>query len=119
MKPATVSETKHTPTASDDEPYDRNTKMQHFVAAQQALARTGKTVLHNPELHRVRVIQEEEELTSPEGSTASPSLQSTLSVGGPASLRQKVTNIVRPPPGFEATTPKPTLWYDEEDGEDD
>ncbi|RVX69100.1 hypothetical protein B0A52_06813 [Exophiala mesophila] len=36
----------------NDEPYDRSFQMQKFVAKQQALARTGKTVLHNPELHR-------------------------------------------------------------------
>ncbi|OQV01969.1 hypothetical protein CLAIMM_07238 [Cladophialophora immunda] len=38
----------------DDEPYNRKNKMQSFVAAQQALAKTGKTVLHNPDLHRVK-----------------------------------------------------------------
>lgn len=35
-----------------DQPYDRSTKMQSFVAAQQAMAKTGKTVLHNPFLQK-------------------------------------------------------------------
>ena len=47
---------------TEDEPYDRNSKMQTFVAeaTQEALSRKGKTVLHNPELnkqqdqHRIR-----------------------------------------------------------------
>ena len=39
---------------TEEEPYDRNGKMQTFVAeaTQEALSRKGKTVLHNPELHK-------------------------------------------------------------------
>jgi hypothetical protein len=81
--------------ASDEEPYDRKTKMQSFVAAQQALARTGKTVLHNPDLHRVKASG----AASPDhsGSTStSPEHNSGNQMFTPGSL-----TIVKPPPGFE------------------
>jgi hypothetical protein len=39
---------------SEEATYDRRTKMQKFVAAQQAMVKTGKTVLHNPDLHQVK-----------------------------------------------------------------
>jgi hypothetical protein len=51
------SETKrqHHPAALEqEEPYDRRTKMQRFVAeaTHEALTRKGKTVLHNPDLYK-------------------------------------------------------------------
>ena len=81
--------------SSEDEPYDRKTKMQSFVAAQQALARTGKTVLHNPDLHRVRVT----EAASPAG----PGSTVTLLEHNPRNQMNIPGSIttVRPPPGFE------------------
>ena len=36
----------------NEEPYDRAKKMQKFIEAQQANAKTGKTVLNNPELRK-------------------------------------------------------------------
>ncbi|ETI23147.1 hypothetical protein G647_04944 [Cladophialophora carrionii CBS 160.54] len=91
----------------EEEPYDRKTKMQSFVAAQQALAKTGKTVLHNPDLHQVRTT----EATSParSGSTA------TTPEHG---LRRQILNpgsvtILKPPPGFGAQqSPRPT-WEED------
>ena len=47
MDPASLIKDKE-----NDEPYDRATKMQKFIAAQQAVAKTGKTVLNNPELRK-------------------------------------------------------------------
>lgn len=86
--------------ASADEPYDRNSKMQSFVAAQQALARTGKTVLHNPDLYRVK----------PNGpSTPVPTETSTTesereSRGGEneGRLANRPMLILKPPPGLES-----------------
>jgi hypothetical protein len=54
-----ISETKRLPypaTSENDEPYDRKSKMQRFVAeaTHEALARKGKTVLHNPDLYKER-----------------------------------------------------------------
>ena len=36
----------------NEEPYDRSKKMQKFMAVQQEAFKTGKTVLHNPELRK-------------------------------------------------------------------
>ncbi|KAJ9612018.1 hypothetical protein H2200_003613 [Cladophialophora chaetospira] len=80
--------------SSSDEPYDRKTKMQSFVAAQQALAKTGRTVLHNPDLHRVKA----SEATSParSGSTATtPEREHGNRLLTPGSV-----TILKPPPGF-------------------
>ena len=46
-----------------DEPYDRKSKMQNFVAeaTQEALARKGKTVLHNPDLYKARDQSQQQE----------------------------------------------------------
>ena len=54
-----VSEGKgqaHSATYEYDEPYDRKRRMQNFVAeaTQEALARKGKTVLHNPDLYKAK-----------------------------------------------------------------
>ena len=54
-----VSEGKgqaHSATYEYDEPYDRKRRMQSFVAeaTQEALARKGKTVLHNPDLYKAK-----------------------------------------------------------------
>ncbi|EXJ62995.1 hypothetical protein A1O7_03439 [Cladophialophora yegresii CBS 114405] len=92
----------------EEEPYDRKIKMQSFVAAQQALAKTGKTVLHNPDLHRVRT----SEATSParSGSTATTPEHD---------LRRQMLNpgtvsILKPPPGFGAqSSPRPTSEEDD------
>lgn len=88
----------------EDEPYDRNSKMQNFVAAQQALAKTGKTVLHNPDLHRVKG-SEPQRLLSTENDTTTPEHESHIPVkedntgGGTLSW-------LKPPPGFENHTPR-------------
>ena len=46
------NDTSASKSKENDEPYDRNSKIQLFVAAQQAFAKTGKTVLNNPELRK-------------------------------------------------------------------
>ncbi|KIW96729.1 uncharacterized protein Z519_02120 [Cladophialophora bantiana CBS 173.52] len=80
----------------DDEPYDRKNQMQSFVAAQQALAKTGKTVLHNPDLHRVKS-SESASPARPHSTTATPELASRAQTDGPRSI------IIRnPPPGFDS-----------------
>ncbi|OAP56767.1 hypothetical protein AYL99_08879 [Fonsecaea erecta] len=79
----------------DEEPYDRKNKMQSFVAAQQALARTGKTVLHNPDLHRVKA----SESASPahtRSKTTTPERTRHAQTTSPESIV-----IRKPPPGFE------------------
>ncbi|KIW75548.1 hypothetical protein Z517_10290 [Fonsecaea pedrosoi CBS 271.37] len=79
----------------DDEPYDRKNKMQSFVAAQQALAKTGKTVLHNPDLHRVKA----SESTSPARSTSD-----TTTAGGTYHFQTYSPGSVivrKAPPGFD------------------
>ncbi|EXJ86399.1 hypothetical protein A1O3_03350 [Capronia epimyces CBS 606.96] len=82
----------------EDEPYDRNSKMQNFVAAQQALAKTGKTVLHNPDLHRVKA----SDLQRPPSTASSTTSEHEFRIG------MKEDNVdpgsqpsLRPPPGFE------------------
>ena len=44
-----------------EEPYDRRSKMQSFVAeaTQEAMARKGKTVLHNPDLYKAPAQQQD------------------------------------------------------------
>jgi hypothetical protein len=77
--------------------------MQSFVAAQQALAKTGKTVLHNPDLHRVRT----SEAASParSGGTATPEHDIRRQMLSPGSV-----TILKPPPGFGAQAmPRQTL----------
>ena len=86
-------------TTPDNEPYDRNSKMQSFVAAQQALAKTGKTVLHNPDLHRVKA-SGTATLTPGER----PNMISELDtcVESNAEILKIVPHaIANPPPGFE------------------
>ncbi|KIW17367.1 hypothetical protein PV08_04561 [Exophiala spinifera] len=83
-----------------NEPYDRNTKMQSFVAEQQALARTGKTVLRNPDLQRLR----ESEGASP-SSAAGSTMASEQDPYGFGNGESQISNpqlAVEPPPGFEA-----------------
>ena len=78
----------------EKELYDRKTKMQTFVAAQQALAKTGKTVLHNPDLHRVR----KSETASPARSgitVATPERGDRGQILTPGSI-----TVLKPPPGF-------------------
>ncbi|KAK5065294.1 hypothetical protein LTR84_001132 [Exophiala bonariae] len=89
---------------SPEEPYDRESNMQNFVAAQQALARTGKTVLHNPNLHR----------NTSEGyhiDTLNTDKLNTASEKNPPneprkmSIIQKPLPFVKPPPGLESQHP--------------
>ncbi|KAI1617740.1 hypothetical protein EDD36DRAFT_424868 [Exophiala viscosa] len=86
-------------TTSADEPYDRNSKMQGFVAAQQALAKTGKTVLHNPELYH----DKPSAVSTPE-STKSSTARSEHEFGNEVSEHQGASRPVptlKPPPGLE------------------
>ncbi|KIW71482.1 hypothetical protein, variant 1 [Phialophora macrospora] len=85
------------PHSSEEEPYDRKTKMQSFVAAQQALAKTGKTVLHNPDLHRVRTSETASPVRS--GGTATPEHDIRT---GRQTLSPGSVTILKPPPGFGA-----------------
>ncbi|KIX93727.1 uncharacterized protein Z520_10633 [Fonsecaea multimorphosa CBS 102226] len=80
----------------DEEPYDRKNKMQSFVAAQQALAKTGKTVLRNPDLHRVKVLDS----ASPAHSTSettTPERTRLVPTYSPESII-----IRKPPPGLDS-----------------
>ena len=95
--------------SSEEEPYDRKTKMESFVAAQQALAKTGKTVLHNPDLHRVRA----SEAASPArsgSSTTTPEHTTHNQMLSPGTV-----NILKPPPGFG---PQPTARHLPEEDSD-
>lgn len=83
----------------DNEPYDRSVQMQKFVAKQQALARTGKTVLHNPELHRPKN-ENEASIVSRTGGLGTPfeELQrGGLNIDNSAYGMQ---STVHPPPGL-------------------
>lgn len=89
---------------SQEEPYDRESNMQNFVAAQQALARTGKTVLHNPNLHR----------SKSEGDPTDASNTNTLNAMSEQNspdkhlkmiLLQKPPHFMKPPPGLESHRP--------------
>lgn len=92
--------TRHSPAnPHNDEPYDRNSKMQNFVAAQQALAKSGKTVLHNPDFHRVKAAEGTSSIST--GGTTTTSEQESRSEFGEESLDPRPNIIVRPPPGFE------------------
>jgi hypothetical protein len=53
-RPVSRSETPSNATKDKEnaEPYDRGTRLKKFMAAQQAVAKTGKTVLNNPELRK-------------------------------------------------------------------
>ncbi|KAK4939298.1 hypothetical protein LTR10_020387 [Elasticomyces elasticus] len=85
--------------SSGDEPYDRNSKMQGFVAAQQALAKTGKTVLHNPELYR----DKPSAVSTPEA-TRSSTTTSEHELGHEVNDNQianRPVSILKPPPGLE------------------
>lgn len=85
---------------SKGEPYDRKSRMQNFVAAQQALAKTGKTVLHNPNLHRIKAEDDPtnapntETLDSPPEHDFHAEVQSTTTLHGSMP-------ILKPPPGLE------------------
>ncbi|KAK6380013.1 hypothetical protein LTS17_006087 [Exophiala oligosperma] len=83
-----------------NEPYDRNTRMQSFVAEQQALARTGKTVLRNPDLQRLR----ESEGASPSSAASiiTASEQNPHHLGNGQQLHSAPELSVDPPPGFES-----------------
>lgn len=78
---------------SNEEPYDRNRKMQNFVATQLALAKTGKTVLNNPKLHRNKVGDD---------STNTPHEQDSSAEVQPANLLHKPLPTLKPPPGLES-----------------
>ena len=77
-----------------DKPYDRKTKVESFVATQQALARTGKTVLHNPDLHRVKASEGVSPASSGSGLTT-PDHGSYNQVLTPGSV-----SVLKLPPGF-------------------
>lgn len=81
---------------SGDEPYDRKTKMQSFVAAQQALAKTGKTVLHNPDLHRVKA-SGGASLAAPGNATTTPEHEYRGDASSP-----RPTTFFKPTPGFDS-----------------
>ncbi|EXJ80206.1 hypothetical protein A1O1_08348 [Capronia coronata CBS 617.96] len=88
--------------ASEDEPYDRNSKMQHFVAAQQALAKIGKTVLHNPDLHRTKTIESQGQ-ASVENSVAPAEYQSQIEEKEDRdNHRPGPRSCLKPPQGFES-----------------
>lgn len=92
---------QHRPvTTPVNEPYDRNTKMQSFVAEQQALARTGKTVLRNPDLQRLRESQGASPLSAA-GIIMVSEQDSQAFVNG-EQRRFSPELAVGPPPGFEA-----------------
>ncbi|KAJ4537643.1 hypothetical protein HRR86_003809 [Exophiala dermatitidis] len=96
---ATLRLLRLTVATPDDEPYDRNSKMQNFVAAQQALAKTGKTVLHNPELHRVKA-------TAGGGPAPTDAIATALEHQVKAEAKKNDDGqisraLLRPPPGFE------------------
>ena len=86
--------------ASEDEPYDRNSKMQNFVAAQQALAKTGKTVLHNPDLYRSQGQANSTTISSAK-TPSSISDQEFRNDYHEAVSNSKPSSIMKPPPGFE------------------
>lgn len=97
-----------------DEPYDRNSKMQSFVAEQQALARTGKTVLHNPDLHRVKTSEAPTPISTE--STTTTSEQDSQSGLTEQSLGPRHQSVLRPPPGLEPPSTKNANWEEFETG---
>lgn len=86
---------------TQDEPYDRRSNMQNFVAAQQALARTGKTVLHNPEWHRSKLDGNPPDISTTDTSH-SPSEQNSYEEPRRTSMLRKSLLSMKPPPGLES-----------------
>lgn len=89
--------TKPTP----DEPYDRRSNMQNFVAAQQALARTGKTVLHNPEWHRSKIEGHPPDISTTDTIHSASEQNSYEKLQRASMLRQSLLSM-KPPPGLES-----------------
>jgi hypothetical protein len=67
----------HPATYEHEEPYDRKSRMQRFVAeaTHEALARKGKTVLHNPDLYKER--DQSQQNAKPARNDTDPSLTSS------------------------------------------
>jgi hypothetical protein len=95
------SETKgqpHPATTEHEEPYDRKCRMQRFVAeaTHEALARRGKTVLHNPDLYKER--DQPQQNAKPARNDTGPFLTSTCTDNGVSEDESRDKRRYRPMP---------------------
>lgn len=85
----------------NEEPYDRSKKMQKFMAVQQEAFKTGKTVLHNPELRKNQEAKTEA-MTGEEAVKPTP-IETDEAVTEGSELRGMPAsrNVPAVPPGLE------------------
>lgn len=85
----------------NEEPYDRSKKMQKFMAVQQEALKTGKTVLHNPELRKSQ--EAKAELQTVEADAKRTPMKTNEASTGESDLRKTLAsrNVPTIPPGLE------------------
>ena len=85
----------------NEEPYDRSKKMQNFMAVQQEAFKTGKTVLHNPELRKNQ--EAKTEVRAEEEAVESTPFEADEVVTEASELRDMPgsRNVPAVPPGLE------------------
>ncbi|KIX10287.1 uncharacterized protein Z518_01369 [Rhinocladiella mackenziei CBS 650.93] len=84
---------------SRHEPYDGSSKIQHYVTTQQAMAKTDKTALHNPDLNRVKMSDVATPIFTESPETIPKHEPGRELNEGPGVLRPRT--LLKPPPGFE------------------
>ena len=97
-----------TPT-DHDEPYDRKRKMQSFVAeaTQEALARKGKTVLHNPDLYKNPNPRKETSLHRVKSMTSASDPSVTRAETSTSSVSDQISAVVTRVPVSWSVVPIP------------
>ena len=94
------------PEKDSEEPYDRSKKMQKFIAAQQAVAKTGKTVLNNPELRKSQEVKSEAIVGEKDLHATPTKTRNADAVDGDLTEKSTPRPVPRIPPGLEDVSRK-------------